>query len=708
MRIEMPFGPEIKVIEIALPADNVSIVRSANPVGTGSWAEVVEAALPTPLGARPIRQNDLRGKRVAVITDDWARPTPASDAVPIILRELSDAGAADDMITFITASGMHDPMSRDDLLRKLGPEAMARCRCISHDAGDHDNLAFVGISEQGTPIWVNRAVAEADCKIALGRIFLHGTHGYEGGYKMILPGVSGFETIARNHSFNFSALSVAGLLDNPSRRETDAVGRIVGIDFIINVVVNHRSEPIKAFCGEPMQVHRAGVEYGDDHVWGAKIPAPADIVIASPGSGTIPSGEYDMATLSNAALAAKESGVIICLSRATRPFSPPRDGSAKADPALLNGPRDRFDAMLPTLSLSELVRLHDKRDWHLPDREIQWRIKGVRGKFYRRRALQEVCKRRVVLTDDPSKALAEALAGKDSTSVRVTVLPEGRMTLVRRGVSERFILLLDILGFSELVKTRPAEEIFSIIELALQCAKRWSRRFPYWPLRTLYFSDTFLVYYDGEVGYGQFSALVDVARNMLTTLLANGVPARGAITFGQFEMRDSPEGETIFFGRALVDADRAEECENWIGVVAAPSCWLRLQKDSRDIIEIDEEEDHRWMKRADGALLLNPLGLADDHHIKLKKDLERPIGEWDLSIYPTAVWAFRFLADQARAYADAGDFSSREAAKYNSTLAFLRRLFPKEQYEWLEKVAKKVPPLSAVKKALSRCQTSYL
>jgi len=34
----------------------------------------------------------------------------------------------------------------------------------------------------------------------------------------------------------------------------------------------------------------------------------------------------------------------------------------------------------------------------------------------------------------------------------------------------------------------------------------------------------------------------------------------------------------------------------------------------------------------------------------------------------------------------------------------LRRLFPKEQYEWLEKVAKKVPPLSAVKKSLSRCQ----
>ncbi|HUW33516.1 MAG TPA: lactate racemase domain-containing protein [Planctomycetota bacterium] len=429
MRIEIPFGSEIKLAGIDLPAENVTIAKSADPRPSGTWAELMQAALPTPLGARPIRENDLRGKRVAVITDDWARPTPASEVVPIILRELNAAGAADDAISFVTASGMHDPMSRDDLLRKLGPEAMVRCTCIAHDAGDHDSLAFVGISEQGTPIWVNRAVAEADYKVALGRIFPHTTHGYEGGYKIILPGVSGFETITRDHSFNFSALSVAGLLDNPSRRETDAVGKIVGIDFLINVVVNHRSEPVRAFCGEPMEVHRTGVEYGDRHVWGARIPGQADIVIASPGSGSIPSGEYDMATLTNAARAAKESGVIICLSRDARPFTPPRDGDSKANPAVLNGPRDQFDAMLPTLSLSELLRLHDKRDWQLPDREIQWRIKGVRGDFYRRRALQEITRRRVVLTDDPSRALADTLAGMDTTGIRVIVLPEGRTTL---------------------------------------------------------------------------------------------------------------------------------------------------------------------------------------------------------------------------------------------------------------------------------------
>ena len=50
-------------------------------------------------------------------------------------------------------------------------------------------------SELGTPIWVNRHVAEADFRVAIGRIAPHEAYGYEGGYKMIVPGVASFETI---------------------------------------------------------------------------------------------------------------------------------------------------------------------------------------------------------------------------------------------------------------------------------------------------------------------------------------------------------------------------------------------------------------------------------------------------------------------------------------------------------------------------------
>ena len=188
----------------------------------------------------------------------------------MILERLAATGVADDGITFVTASGMHDPMSADDLARKLGADVVARYRCISHDGGDRGMLRFVGISAMGTPVWVNRHIVEADYVVGLGRVAPHVTYGYEGGYKLILPGVSGFDTILRDHSFNYSLDSIPGQHNNPSRAETDAVGRMVGIDFLINVVVNRRDEPIVAFAGRVEPVHQRAMAFGDASVWGPR------------------------------------------------------------------------------------------------------------------------------------------------------------------------------------------------------------------------------------------------------------------------------------------------------------------------------------------------------------------------------------------------------------------------------------------------------
>lgn len=400
MKIEIPFGNEIKVIQIEFPPERVIVARSKNPTTSRNWTEVVSEAIHAPIGVKALNEQKLLNKRVVIITDDWARPTPAHQVIPLIINELRPTGVEDSNITFITASGMHDPMSRDDLKRKLGQEIVEKYRCISHDGGDWNNLVFFGISPQGTPIWINKYVAEADYKIAFGRIYLHEAYGYEGGYKMILPGVSGFDTIARDHSFNFSDDSIEGIHDNPSRREADAIGRMVGIDFLINVVVNDKGQPIKAFCGETEMVHQLGIEYGDREVWAAEIHEKADIVIASPGIG-----DYDLKTLYRASRAAKDNGTIICLA----------SKEAKFEPRL-------------EMPLSEIVRLHEKRNWNLSEREIQWHIKSIRGKFYHYRQVKEIQKRKVILTPDPDTALKKELE-KSGSDIRIVVLPEAKTTL---------------------------------------------------------------------------------------------------------------------------------------------------------------------------------------------------------------------------------------------------------------------------------------
>ena len=109
------------------------------------------------------------------MVDDWGRPTPCGDFLPSVLDRLNAAGAADDHITIVTASGMHDPMDDDRMIAKVGLEAFRRVRCISHDGGNESMLAFFGVTPMGTPVWVNRYVAEADFKMAFGRIYPHST-----------------------------------------------------------------------------------------------------------------------------------------------------------------------------------------------------------------------------------------------------------------------------------------------------------------------------------------------------------------------------------------------------------------------------------------------------------------------------------------------------------------------------------------------------
>ena len=426
MEIILPFGSESKKIEINLPQSNILIARSKNPSSNKRWSDVVGGVINNPIEAKPIRDNDLKGKRVVIITDDWGRPTPASEVMPLILDELKYTGVYDDDITFITASGMHAPMSKADLERKLGKDIVAKYRCISHDGGDWDNLSFCGISPQGTPIWVNKYVAEADYKIALGRIYLHEAYGYEGGYKMILPGVSGFDPITRDHSFNFSSNSITGVHENPSRREADEVGKIVGIDFLINVVVNAKGQPIKAFSGEPSLVHRSGIEYGDREVWGAEVGKKADVVIASSGSENV-SESYDLGVLYISTRAVKESGVIICLTKNEMIFDP-KDGKDSIDESLFNLNQQDFQARLSSLSFSELFRLHEKRNWNLSEREVQYRIKSVRGEFYRRRTIYEIRKHEVILTADPNLAIQNVIA-KKGLNISIIVLPECKTTL---------------------------------------------------------------------------------------------------------------------------------------------------------------------------------------------------------------------------------------------------------------------------------------
>ena len=422
------FGQALSGQDLGIPPDRVTVMRSKNPKG-GTWREVVAPALANPLGVPKLRAQNLRGKRVVVITDDWGRPTPASEFIPLVLDELHAAGAEDSLITFVTASGMHNPMNAANLDRKLGKEITQRFRSISHDAGDPQMLAFHSVSDLGTPIWINRYVAEADYKVALGRIAPHEAYGYEGGYKMIVPGISSFETILRDHSMNFSRSSVPGVHENPSRREADSIGARVGIDFLLNTVVNSESEPIRAFAGKVEMVHPQGIRFGDREVWGAFTPRKSEVTVVTLGPGQTAREQLPSEVLRRASTVTRDTGTIICEAKTERVFEV-KFADGLADEELLNT-KDvaSFNAMLRNLSPVEIMRIHEKRDWKLDKRTIQIRVKAIRSRYYDIRDLMAIEKRQVLFTPDPAGTFRRILAKPPNSDSHVNVIVGGMTTL---------------------------------------------------------------------------------------------------------------------------------------------------------------------------------------------------------------------------------------------------------------------------------------
>ena len=115
-----------------------------------------------------------------MIVDDWGRPTPAHRVLPAVLGGARRGGRVED-VTVLTGTGVHLPMDREDLVRKVGAEVAGRYRCVPHDAFEVQHGLHRALPAQGTPLWINRLVAEADFKVVVGRIAPHNTHGYEAG-----------------------------------------------------------------------------------------------------------------------------------------------------------------------------------------------------------------------------------------------------------------------------------------------------------------------------------------------------------------------------------------------------------------------------------------------------------------------------------------------------------------------------------------------
>lgn len=270
-----------KPIEFNVPASwtviGVGEPKQAPPLPDLRTA--IQRALDHPVGAPSISRLAATAQKAVVICDDQTRPTPAYQLLPGILDRLNSAGIPDPRVTVVVGRGTHRPPTDAEVKIKVGQEVLDRVAVEVHDPDDKQALTYLGDSSRGTPIWINRTVADADLTIGVGNVAPHYFAGYGGGGKIILPGIAGRETIVRNHVLIRDPNTVQGKLEeNIVYTDMREVARKAGLTLKVDVVLNMANEVTNISVGEVGAAHKQGIAMFNA-IYGFKPPRPADVTI---------------------------------------------------------------------------------------------------------------------------------------------------------------------------------------------------------------------------------------------------------------------------------------------------------------------------------------------------------------------------------------------------------------------------------------------
>lgn len=310
MELSFKIGKQVQSVQV----DDARVldILTPNEVEVSLTGEAaVKDALEHPIGMLRLREIVRPGETVAIVTSDITRPMPTWVVMPALLDELYAAGIRPEDITLVFALGSHRKHTDAEKEHLAGARAWQEIRCVDLDV---EACIHMGVTSRGTPVDIDRRVVEADRRICLGNIEYHYFAGYSGGAKAIMPGVSTRDAIQSNHSRMVETAACAGKLEgNPVREDIEEAAAMVGVDFILNVVLDAKKEIIYAVAGEVTKAHRDGCAFLDT-LYRKEIADRADIVMVSQGGAPKDLNLYQtQKALDNAKHAVKPGGVIVLI-----------------------------------------------------------------------------------------------------------------------------------------------------------------------------------------------------------------------------------------------------------------------------------------------------------------------------------------------------------------------------------------------------------
>jgi len=279
MEIGIPFGKS--KMKLNIPDKNILDIISGDSKNTRpDENKIIADALENPIESKRLAEL-AKGKRNAVVlASDITRPCPSYKFLPYIVDELKAGGIKSSNIKVIFGIGIHRQHTDEEKVKLAGDYTYSNAQLIDSDPS---SCKLIGKTSYGTPVEVFRKVLGTDIIIATGNIEYHYFAGYSGGAKAVMPGICSHGSISANHSMMLNDRAIAGnYRDNPVRCDIEEAGKLLGIDFIFNVILDDNKNIIAAVAGENNAAFAKGIDIYD-FLYRKEVEDTADIVITSPG-----------------------------------------------------------------------------------------------------------------------------------------------------------------------------------------------------------------------------------------------------------------------------------------------------------------------------------------------------------------------------------------------------------------------------------------
>ena len=318
MYVEIPYMDTVERIEIK--DRNVLKIVYPKDVEERNERALIIRSINTPINSLTLEQFVNNHDKILLAVNDQTRPTPTERMLDPIMNLIEDK-----VYKVIVATGTHRPPREEEYRRFFGKYYDILMPKTTYNDAKNDGMIYLGKTSRGTPIRVNELISQVDGLIALNSVEPHYFAGFTGGRKSIIPGLSAYSSVEKNHSFALSpdarSLKLKG---NPVHEDMEEyalkVSREIDI-FSINAVLDGKHRIYDVYSGDIIDVIYPAANISKE-IFVTYVEEKADIVVSVAQPPLDINLYQSQKALDNAKHIVRDGGIIILVSSCREGIGP--------------------------------------------------------------------------------------------------------------------------------------------------------------------------------------------------------------------------------------------------------------------------------------------------------------------------------------------------------------------------------------------------